>query len=203
MANNKVTMIGTITEYEYSHEVCGEKFYSTLIKTERRSGTVDVIPMIFSEHFLKKITIGETYKVQGEIRSKNHEGKCLIFLFVNDIDVPNETDNQTNNIVELDGFICKPTFYRETPLGREITDCFLAVNRKFLSKSDYIPCIMWGRNARVFGGLEIGTHVKVAGRIQSREYTKKIAEDEYETRTAYEVSVTKFQIMEGETDGEI
>ena len=196
MANNKVTMIGTITEYEYSHETCGEKFYSAFIKTERRSGTADVILMIFSEHFLKKITIGETCKVQGEIRSKNYEGKCLIFLFVNDIDVPNETDNQTTNIVELDGFICKPTFYRETPLGREITDCILAVNRKLPGKSDYIPCIMWGRNAKAVGGLEIGTHVKVAGRIQSREYTKKIAEDEYETRIAYELSVSKFQIME-------
>ena len=196
MANNKVTMIGTITEYEYSHEVCGEKFYSAFIKTERRSGTADIIPMIISEHFLSKINVGEMYKVKGEIRSRNYDGKCLIFLFANDIDVPNETDNQTTNIVELDGFICKSPIYRETPLGREIADCILAVNRKFSGKSDYIPCIAWGRNAKAVDWLEVGTHVKVTGRIQSREYTKKIAEDEYETRTAYELSVSGFQIVE-------
>lgn len=201
MTNNKVTIIGTITEYEYSHETYGEKFYSALIKTERRSGTVDVIPLIFSEYFLPKISIGEVCRVQGEMRSRNYEGKCLIFLFANDIDVSNETDNQVNNVVNLDGYICKPTIYRETPLGKEVTDYILAVNRKIPGKSDYIPCIAWGRNAKAFDGLEVGTHVKVTGRIQSREYIKKISEDEFETRTAYELSVSSFKVVEESANG--
>ena len=143
--------------------------------------------------------------MSGQFRSYNrHEGtknKLVLSIFVRELrfieeDEMPEEQSKSNQIF-LDGFVCKPPIYRKTPLGREIADVLVAVNRPY-GKSDYIPCIAWGRNARFAGGLEVGSHLQVSGRAQSREYTKKIGEDEVERRLAYEVSVSKIDLVEDE-----
>ena len=105
------------------------------------------------------------------------------------------------NQIFLDGFICKKPVYRMTPLGREIADILLAVNRAY-GKSDYIPCICWGRNARYAGSLEVGGHIQLWGRIQSRQYQKRVSEDEVVNRVAYEISVSKIECIEDEAPNE-
>ena len=143
---------------------------------------------------------GEFIMVNGQFRSYNrHEemkNRLILSVFVREITfVEEELDGAKTNQIFLDGFICKEAIYRKTPLGREIADLLVAVNRSY-GKSDYIPCICWGRNARFAAGFEVGTHVQIWGRIQSREYVKKINETEAEQRVAYEVSVSKIDFIE-------
>ena len=206
--NNRVCIIGEIvSEFTFSHEVFGEGFYIANVSVNRLSDMVDVIPLMISERLIDvtKDYRGMKIEVAGQFRSYNrHEGtknKLVLSIFVRELrfieeDEMPEEQSKSNQIF-LDGFVCKPPIYRKTPLGREIADVLVAVNRPY-GKSDYIPCIAWGRNARFAGGLEVGSHLQVSGRVQSREYTKKIGEDEVERRVAYEVSVSNIDLVEDE-----
>lgn len=201
--NNQVTMIGEIvSEFEFSHEVYGEGFYLVDISVSRLSDSVDYIPLMVSERLVDvtQSYIGETISVSGQFRSYNrHEEKknrLILSVFVRELDFVDEIeDDIKSNQIYLDGYICKEPIYRKTPLGREIADLLVAVNRSY-GKSDYIPCICWGRNARYASSFEVGSHVEVYGRIQSREYIKKIGEEQTEKRVAYEVSVNKIEFLE-------
>lgn len=204
--NNRVCITGEIvSEFTFSHEVFGEGFYIANVSVNRLSDMVDVIPLMISERLIDvtKDYRGMKIEVAGQFRSYNrHEGtknKLVLSIFVRELrfledDEMPEEQSKSNQIF-LDGYVCKPPIYRKTPLGREIADVLVAVNRPY-GKSDYIPCIAWGRNARFAGGLEVGSHLQVSGRVQSREYTKKIGEDEVERRVAYEVSVSKIDLVE-------
>ena len=201
--NNQVTMIGEIvSEFEFSHEVYGEGFYLVDISVSRLSDSVDYIPLMVSERLVDvtQSYIGETISVSGQFRSYNrHEEKknrLILSVFVRELEFVDEIeDDIKSNQIYLDGYICKEPIYRKTPLGREIADFLVAVNRSY-GKSDYIPCICWGRNARYASSFEVGSHVEVYGRIQSREYIKKIGEEQTEKRVAYEVSVNKIEFLE-------
>ena len=179
-------------------------FYIADLAVSRLSDQVDVIPLMISERLLdvSKDYRGMTMEAIGQFRSYNrHEGaknRLVLSVFVREIHFLEEfTDYTKTNQIFLEGYICKEPIYRKTPLGREIADMLLAVNRPY-GKSDYIPCICWGRNARFASGFEVGGHVQVWGRIQSREYMKKINENDTEKRVAYEVSVSKVEFLEDE-----
>ena len=201
--NNRVSVIGEIvSEFSFSHEVFGEGFYMVDLSVNRLSEQADVIPLMVSERLMDvhKDLRGSTIEAVGQFRSYNrHEGvknRLMLSVFAREIRFLDEfTDYTRTNQIFLDGYICKPPIYRKTPLGREIADLLLAVNRPY-GKSDYIPCIWWGRNARYATTFEIGSHVSVIGRIQSREYVKKLSEDEAERRIAYEVSVCKIEELD-------
>ena len=196
--NNKVSVIGeVVSEFTFSHEVFGEGFYLVSLAVSRLSDQVDVIPLMVSERLLdvKQDYRGQTVEAIGQFRSYNcHEGvknRLVLSVFVRELNFLEEfTDCTKTNQIYLDGYICKEAIYRKTPLGREIADLLLAVNRPY-GKSDYIPCIAWGRNARYASGFAVGSRVRVWGRVQSREYTKKLSEIQCEKRVAYEVSVSK------------
>lgn len=202
--NNQVTLSGEIvSNFEFSNEVYSEGFYTAMLASERKSGQKDIIPIMVSERLVdvKSDWTGRFVKVSGQFRSYNkHEGKknrLVLSVFATDFEEFEEmpfSDNYSNHIY-LDGYICKPPIYRKTPLGREIADILLAVNRPY-GKSDYIPAICWGRNAVYASGLEVGTRLRIEGRIQSREYKKRISDDEYETRMAYEVSTSELTVVE-------
>ena len=200
--NNQVSMMGEIvSEFRYSHEVFGEGFYMVDIAVNRLSNYADYIPLMISERLIdtEQDYIGQLIHVTGQFRSYNrHEEKknrLVLSVFVRELEFLDEIaeDEKTNQIF-LDGYICKEPIYRKTPLGREIADVLLAVNRSY-GNSDYIPCICWGRNARFAAGFEVGSHIQMYGRIQSREYVKKISETETERRVAYEVSVSKVDLI--------
>ena len=199
--NNQVSIMGKIsTEFTFSHQVFGEGFYTLELLVKRLSDSEDRIPLMVSERLVDVTQdyVGEYIQVHGQFRSYNrHEEKrnrLVLSVFVRELSfVEEEDDSLTVNQIFLDGYICKPPVYRKTPLGREIAD--LAVNRPY-GKSDYIPCICWGRNARYASAFEVGGHVLIWGRIQSRDYMKKIGENETEKRTAYEVSVSKLEYLE-------
>ena len=187
-------------------EIYKEKFYTSNIIVRRLSGVFDSIPVMVSERLIdiSKDYTDCTILVTGQFRSYNkHEGdknRLLLSVFAREISFNEEIIEEHNlNDISLDGYICKAPIYRETPLGREITDIMLAVNRPY-GKSDYIPCICWGRNARFVGQLEVGAHVRISGRIQSREYQKKLEDGDVETRTAYEVSASKVDLVEEEEE---
>lgn len=201
--NNRVSVIGVVSsQFQFSHEVFGEGFYILEISVNRLSDQADVIPLMISERLIdvKADYRGRTMEAIGQFRSYNrHEGtrnRLVLSVFVREYQFMEEfTDYTKTNQIFLDGYICKAPVYRKTPLGREIADLLLAVNRPY-GKSDYIPCISWGRNARYASAFEIGTRIRVWGRVQSREYTKRISEDESEKRIAYEVSVSKMEYVE-------
>lgn len=201
--NNQVTIMGeVVSEFSFSHEVYGEGFYLVDVAVSRLSDSVDYIPLMVSERLVDVTQnyIGETILVNGQFRSYNrHEEKknrLVLSVFVREWEFVDDIEDEVkSNQIYLDGYICKEPIYRKTPLGREIADLLVAVNRSY-GKSDYIPCICWGRNARYASGFEVGSHVEVFGRIQSREYLKKIGEDETERRIAYEVSVSKIEFFE-------
>lgn len=201
--NNRVTIIGeVVSEFEFSHEVYGEGFYTVKISVNRLSNSVDVIPLLVSERLVdvNEDMRGMMIEATGQFRSHNsHEetrNRLVLAIFVREIEFVDVYDEEiSTNQIFLDGYICKPPIYRKTPLGREIADLLIAVNRPY-GKSDYIPCIAWGRNARYAAGFEVGGHIQVYGRIQSREYTKKINETDCEKRVAYEVSVSKIEFFD-------
>ena len=190
--NNQVSIVGTVVSgFRYSHEVYGEGFYMVDISVNRLSDFVDIIPIMVSERLVY---------ITGQFRSYNrHEEKknrLVLSVFARELEfIEEETEEYKSNQIYLDGYVCKEPIYRKTPLGREIADLLIAVNRSY-GKSDYIPCICWGRNARFASGFEVGSHVEIWGRIQSREYVKKIGENITEKRVAYEVSVSKVERME-------
>ena len=201
--NNQVTIAGeVVSEFTFSHEVYGENFYIVNIAVCRLSNSYDIIPVMVSERLMD---VKEDYKgcilqATGQFRSYNrHEetkNRLVLSVFAREVSfIEEELDGAKTNNILLDGYICKLPIYRKTPLGREIADLLLAVNRPY-GKSDYIPCICWGRNARFASAFEVGEHVQVLGRIQSREYVKKLSETETEKRTAYEVSVSKLECLD-------
>ena len=183
--NNKVTLSGEIvSDFEFDHECYGEKFYTAMLASERTSGYRDIIPVMVSERLIdvKADWMGRFVRVSGQFQSYNkHEGernRLILSVFVREFEeyeLPELIEEE--NHISLDGFICKQPIYRKTPLGREIADILIAVNRPY-GKSDYIPCIAWGRNARFAGGLEVGTRLQIFGRIQSRIYHKKMENGE-------------------------
>ena len=201
--NNQVWIIGKIaTGFTFSHQVFGEGFYTMELLVKRLSDSEDRIPVMVSERLVDVTQdyVGEYIEIHGQFRSYNrHEEKhnrLVLSVFVRELRFVEEEDEADPvNQIFLDGYICKPPVYRKTPLGREIADLLLAVNRPY-GKSDYIPCICWGRNARFAGKLEVGEHVAIWGRIQSREYQKKLENDEVINRIAYEVSVSKMECLE-------
>lgn len=198
MSNNKLRLTGTVTDRPvYSHEVCGEEFYETKLSVPRLSGQEDVIPVTLSDRLLARTEVkpGAKISISGQFRSYNklegEHSRLLLTAFAREI-LP--ADDEVNpNTIEILGYICKPPVYRTTPFKREICDVLLAVNRAY-NKSDYIPCIMWGRNARFIKDMPIGERLWVTGRVQSRIYTKCLSEDRSEERVAYEVSVSKILV---------
>ncbi|MEG1848678.1 MAG: single-stranded DNA-binding protein [Lachnospiraceae bacterium] len=200
--NNQVMIMGTIvSDFSYSHEIFGEGFYMVDVEVARLSDSADVIPFMVSERLLDVTADykGKAIAVTGQFRSYNrHEerkNRLVLSVFAREVEFIEEIgENAKTNYIYLDGYICKPPIYRKTPLGREIADLLLAVNRPY-GKSDYIPCICWGRNARYASGFEVGSRCAIWGRIQSRIYMKKLGEEELERRVAYEVSVSKLEIM--------
>ena len=200
MENNKVSVIGTIvSDFTFSHAVFGEGFYLLDLSVSRLSEQADVIPLMISERLIDvtRDYRGCTIEAIGQFRSYNrHEGsknRLVLSVFVREVHFMEEfTDYTKTNQIFLDGYICKEPIYRKTPLGREIDDLLVAVNRPY-GKSDYIPCIAWGRNARYASGFSVGTRILIWGRVQSREYTKRLSETECEKRVAYEVSVSKLE----------
>lgn len=197
--NNNVSITGEVASaFSFSHEVFGERFYLADIAVKRLSDSEDLIPVMVSERLVDvtEDLTGVTIRVEGQFRSYNrHEGKSKLILsvFAREWEFVEEEEKSVKiNQIFLDGFICKTPVYHTTPLGREIADLLIAVNRPY-GKSDYIPCICWGRNARFASGFEVGMRIQVHGRIQSRKYTKKLSETEFEERIAYEVSVSKIE----------
>lgn len=201
--NNQVTITGEIiSDFQYSHQVYGEGFCMVEVSVNRLSNYADTIPVMISERLIDthQSYIGQMIRVDGQFRSYNrHEEKrnrLVLSVFAQEVEfVDKIPEGERSNWIFLDGYICKEPIYRKTPLGREISDLLIAANRSY-GKSDYIPCICWGRNARFVSGISIGSRVQVYGRIQSREYTKKLDDGVAEKRTAYEVSVNKIEILE-------
>ena len=201
--NNQVTIMGKIaSQFTFSHQVFGEGFYMVDVLVKRLSESEDRIPVMVSERLLDvtQDCEGEYIHVTGQFRSYNrHEEKknrLVLSVFAREVEfVEDDDESMKTNSIFLDGYICKPPVYRKTPLGREIADLLVAVNRPY-GKSDYIPCICWGRNARYASAFQVGGHVLIWGRIQSREYVKRISEEETEKRTAYEISVSKLEYVD-------
>ena len=204
--NNYLVLVGKITsEKRFSHEIYGESFYIFNLEVPRLSGNEDIIPITVSERLLNDLNleIGKKVVVEGQFRSynsyENERNKLILTVFAKDIidykeEEAEETKQSTSNEVVLNGYICKKPIYRQTPFVREIADILLAVNRAY-NKSDYIPCIAWGRNARFCQNLEVGTEIKIIGRVQSRTYEKKFEDGTTETRVAYEVSIGSMEIV--------
>lgn len=196
--NNVVTLGGeVVAEPTFSHEIYGEKFFEVTLAVKRLSGMEDFLPISVSERLLQTVHAGNFITVVGQFRSYNKtvedHSKLMLTVFAREVLPFDQTINP--NVLTLSGFVCKPPVYRKTPFNREICDVLLAVNRQY-GKSDYIPCIVWGRNARFAQHLPVGEHVEICGRVQSRNYQKKISEEVVETRTAYEVSVNKIDVVE-------
>lgn len=187
MENNKVNVRGLITKFELNHEINGEKFYKTTIKTFRNSGVIDEIPVLISEKLINQAFEDSFVEINGEFRSHNKviedKRRLILSIFVKEISQLRIEDYQ--NEIALNAFIVKEPVLRATPLGRTVCDLLVAVNRKN-HKSDYIPCITWGKLAKITGDLKVGDNINILGRIQSREYTKN-----NETRIAYEVSINE------------
>lgn len=202
--NNKVYLTGEIVSKPvYSHEIYGEGFYELMLSVQRLSDYCDIIPITISERLMldeNSFEIGKRISIKGQFRSYNKvvEDKSRLMLTVFVRELIDECDEANPNVVEIVGYVCKPPIYRTTPFNREISDVLLAVNRAY-NKSDYLPCIAWGRNARYIKSLDVGEKVFVTGRIQSREYQKH-TDDGDEVRTAYEISICK--ITGGERFGE-
>ena len=200
LANNKVYLSGYVDSIlVHSHELFGEEFFEFNLRVPRLSNQPDIIPLTISNRLLgeRKLEIGEQISINGQFRSYNkiveEKSKLMLTVFVRDFC---EQEGENPNIVELSGYICKPPIYRTTPFNREICDVLLAVNRAY-NKSDYIPCIAWGRNARFVRSVDVGSRISLTGRIQSREYVKKFSDEVSETRVAYELSINKIALTEG------
>ena len=199
--NNMVLLAGTIIEgCVFSHEVYGEGFYTFRISSERLSDKADILPITISERLIDKelLQVGRKVDIAGQLRSYNNynskKNRLVLTVFAREIRLLEEAEDKSENQIFLNGFICKTPIYRKTPFGREISDILVAVNRAY-NKSDYIPCIAWGRNARYMANLEVGANIRIWGRVQSRAYQKRVGE-EVEDRVAYEVSVSKIELPE-------
>ncbi len=199
--NNKVIIAGVVASVpEFSHEVYEEAFFTFMLDTPRLSEAHDTVKVTVSEKFLAGdgLNVGDRVTICGQFRSYNNftsvGNRLILTVFVKDIEKNGAEEERSVNSIYLNGYICKKPIYRTTPFGREIADILLAVNRSY-NKSDYIPCIAWGRNAKFAGCLEVGDNVEIKGRIQSREYQKRLSETEVENKTAFEVSVSKLDVV--------
>ena len=208
VSNNQAAVIGTIEdEFVFNHEIYAEKFYTCTVRVPRLSGTSDDIRVMVSERLIMdgEYNVGDMVEVTGQFRSynsyENGDNRLVLTVFAKDIMHYEEADNKNPNTLYLNGFICKEPVYRTTPFGREITDLLLAVNRSY-NKSDYIPIIAWGRNARFAKNLNVGDNVKIWGRIQSRTYQKRISGEETITKTAYEVSTNRIELVDKQGEDE-
>ncbi len=213
--NNHLVLVGKVTsEKRFSHEIYGEKFYIFDMEVPRLSNTSDIIPVTASERIINDdlLQIGNKLLVKGQFRSynsyENERNKLILTVFAKDILTESslseeeiEETKKTSNEVILIGYICKKPIYRQTPFGREIADILLAVNRAY-NKSDYIPSIAWGRNARFCQNLPTGTEVKIIGRVQSRNYEKKHEDGTVENKVAYEVSIASLEVVNKTEDEE-
>lgn len=211
--NNHIVLVGKVTsEKKFSHEIYGEKFYVFNLNVPRLSGNDDVIPVTVSERLIPNNDLALNSKVtlEGQFRSYNNytEGrnKLVLTVFAKDLKFLEDQETEieakkdfTSNEVTLIGYICKKPIYRQTPFGREIADILLAVNRAY-SKSDYIPCIAWGRTARFCENMEVGTEIKLIGRVQSRKYEKKYEDGSIEEKIAYEVSVSSLEVINQDSE---
>ncbi len=205
--NNVVKVVGTVaTLPQFSHEVYGEEFYNFKLRIKRLSDMYDILVVTVSERLIdrKLIQVGELFEIRGQIRSYNNytsdirENKLVLNVFARDITLLNKDEPERhNNEVEIVGFICKAPVHRSTPFGREITDVLIAVNRHY-NKSDYIPCIVWGKNAKFVSKLEVGSKLKVWGRLQSRVYQKKLENGEVIEKNAFELSISKLELFKEE-----
>ena len=209
LENNHLVLVGKIvSNQKYSHEIYGEKFYSFNLEVVRLSTNTDIIPITVSERLLTDVdlSIGKEGQFRSYNNYENEKNRLILTVFAKEIkeaEAHDEAENKdiVTNEVTLIGYVCKKPIYRQTPFGREIADLLLAVNRAY-NKSDYIPCIAWGRNARFCQKIEVGTEVKVVGRVQSRTYEKKYEDGTTETRVAYEVSIASMEISEKEDNNE-
>ena len=206
--NNHIVLVGKVTsEKKFSHEIYGEKFYIFDLSVPRLSGNADIIPITISERLMVngELPINTKLTVEGQFRSYNSYGegrnRLILTVFAKNIELLEDQESEVeakkdfvSNEVALVGYICKKPVYRQTPFGREIADLLLAVNRAY-NKSDYIPCIAWGRTARFCENMEIGTEVKIIGRVQSRQYEKKHEDGTVENKIAYEVSVGSLEVV--------
>lgn len=210
METNAVKLVGKIArEKVFSHEMYGEGFYTIDLEVPRLSDSIDLLPITVSERIIVDLdlSVGKYVIIEGQLRSYNryieNSNKLVLTIFAKEVYIPNEEELievlRKPNEIYLDGYICKKPIYRTTPFGREITDILIAVNRVY-NKSDYIPCISWGRNARFCEKMLIGDHIKLWGRIQSREYQKKHHTGEVDTRIAFEVSVSKLEYVENDNN---
>lgn len=204
--NNVATVIGTpCSDLEFSHEVYGEGFYSFRLRIPRLSNHDDILPVTISERLIVNLNFDheKKYRVEGQLRSYNKvvdgTNKLILTIFARELCEESSENIVNPNQIFLDGFICKHPIYRTTPFGREITDMLIAVNRPY-RKSDYIPCIAWGRNARFSQKMNVGDRIKIWGRIQSREYQKKTDDDRVLKKTAYEVSISKMKVLPEENN---
>ena len=211
LENNHLVLVGKVTsDKKFSHEIYGESFYIFDLEVARLSGNTDTMPVTISERLIleKELEIGDKVAIEGQFRSynsyENEKNRLILTVFAKDIKYLSEEDEENSsekvsNEVTLIGYICKKPIYRQTPFGREISDILLAVNRAY-NKSDYIPAIAWGRNARFCQNIEVGTKVKITGRVQSRNYEKKFEDGTTQTRTAYEVSISSLEIVNEEEE---
>ena len=207
--NNQLVLVGKVTsDKRFSHEIYGEKFYIFDLSVPRLSGNADIIPITISERLLieEGLEIRKNVIIEGQFRSynsyENERNKLVLTVFAKEIKFANEEDEEfkpskenVSNEVTLTGYICKKPIYRKTPFGREIADLLLAVNRAY-NKSDYIPCIAWGRNARFCENVPVGTEVRIVGRVQSRQYEKKYEDGTSEIKVAYEVSIASLEVID-------
>ena len=201
--NNEVNVVGkVIGDMQFSHKVYGEGFYTFNIEVPRLSDSMDQLPVTISERLLPGIgeITGKTVEILGQFRSYNQydEGRnrLILTIFVIELKVVSDLDiDKSKNHIHLNGYVCKDPVYRTTPFGREITDLLVAVNRSY-HKSDYIPCITWGRNARYAQHLKTGDNISIWGRIQSRTYQKRLENGEVLTRVAYEMSISKMELAD-------
>ena len=199
--NNRASIVGKImTDFSFSHEVYGEGFLTFFVEVFRLSEASDILPVTVSERLIGSVRyeIGSLVHIAGQLRSYNNyvemdkKNKLVLTIFARDMELLEYDEDYNPNEIVLNGFICKPPVYRTTPFGREIADLLLAVNRSY-NKSDYIPCIAWGRNARYAGQLQVGENIRVYGRMQSRAYQKKKPDGQVLEKTAYEVSLSKIE----------
>ena len=198
--NNKVFLNGVVVEKPvFSHETYGEGFYEVKLSVPRLSEHTDILPVTVSEKFLKDFALGQEVALKGQFRSFNklmgEKSKLVLNVFAREIIEKNSSMNP--NIIEITGYLCKPPIFRTTPFNREICDILVAVNRAY-NKSDYLPCIAWGRNARYIKDAPVGKKLEIVGRIQSREYQKKLDSGEIVTKTAYEISIGRINIANDE-----
>ena len=196
--HNQVNLCGVLAELPaFSHEHRGRRFYRFPLEVERLSGAVDILPVLVPENVLCAMDLsgGDMLEVSGQIRTFNNKTdtgrRLVISVYAERLA---SCQGEPENDILLTGAICKEPVYRQTPLGREICDVMLAVNRPY-HRADYIPCIFWGRLANLVRECPVGQLLQLTGRLQSREYLKVLGE-ESERRTAYEVSAMTLEFPE-------